>query len=162
MESGERKARIQLYGAAYEQLIAALETFPRTMWQFRPAPGAWSIHEQIIHLADAEANSYGRLRRGIAEPGSPVFAYNQDAWAAHLRYHDQDCDDALQLFKWLRQLSVKLIQSLPEETWSHTIEHPDNGTMTLDDWLAYYANHTPDHIQQMRQCFQAWQARQRS
>jgi hypothetical protein len=72
MDRQERLARIKSYGAAYENLVAALETFPKEMWQFRPAPGEWSIHEQIIHLADSDANSYVRLRRAVAEPGSAV------------------------------------------------------------------------------------------
>ncbi len=158
MERKQREVCIESYGTAFEQLLAALQAFPREMWQFRPEPGKWTIHEMIIHLADAEANSYGRLRRGIAEPGSAVFAYNQDTWASALRYHDQDCDEALQLFRLLRQSSYKLIKSLPEAAWANTIEHPDNGTMTLDDWLAYYSGHTPDHIRQMQECHRAWQA----
>jgi hypothetical protein len=161
MDRQERQARIKSYGTAYEQLVAALETFPKEMWQFRPAPGEWSIHEQIIHLADSEANSFVRLRRGVAEPGSAVLGYDQDIWAIKMDYHAQNYDDALQLFRWLRQLSYSLIRSLPEETWSHTIEHSENGTMTLDDWLVVYDDHTPGHIKQMQACCQAWQAQQK-
>ncbi len=161
IDADERKLRIESYGSAYEQLIAALATFPRDMWQFRPSVGAWSIHELVIHLADTEANCYGRLRRGIAEPGSAIFAYDPDAWATELHYHDQDCDEALHLFKWLRRLSFKLIQSLPEDAWARTMEHPQNGTMTLDDWLVCYDDHALAHIKQMQACYQVWQAKQR-
>lgn len=161
MDRHERQERIKLYGAAYDLLVAALETFPKEMWKFRPAPGEWSIHEQIIHLADSEANSYGRLRRGIAEPGSAVFAYDQDVWAIKLDYHAQSCDNALQLFRWLRQTSYDLILTLPDDVWSHTIEHPENGTVTLDDWLIVYSDHVPSHITQMQGCCRVWQAQQK-
>ena len=39
---------------------------PREMWQFRPAPGAWSVHEIIVHLADSELNAYARVRKALA------------------------------------------------------------------------------------------------
>jgi hypothetical protein len=32
--------------------------------------------------------------------------------------------------------------------------------MTLDDWLAVYASHIPDHIAQMQAVYADWQARQ--
>jgi len=152
----ERQARIESYGKAYDRLIAALETLPKEMWQFKPAPDDWSIHEQIIHLADSEANSYSRVRRGIAEPGSAVLGYDQDRWASNLNYHAQSCEEALQLFKLLRLMSYRLIVSLPDDTWAHTIEHSENGTMTLDDWLVVYDDHVLGHIQQMQANYEAW------
>jgi hypothetical protein len=82
-------------------------------------------------------------------------------WANKLDYHAQNVDDALQLFRWLRWLSYQLILTLPEETWANTIEHSENGTMTLDDWLVVYDNHTPEHIVQMQGCCRAWQAQSR-
>jgi hypothetical protein len=34
-----------------------LRDFPKEMWQWKPAPDKWSIHEVIMHIADSEANS---------------------------------------------------------------------------------------------------------
>jgi len=39
------------------------------MWQYRPAPDRWTIHEIVVHIADSEANSYIRCRRCLAEKG---------------------------------------------------------------------------------------------
>ena len=102
MTSEERNKKIESYGTAYQRLVAALERFPREMWQFRPSPDRWTIHEIIIHIADSEANSYIRCRRFLAEPGSAVLGYDETKWAHDLRYHEQSTDDALELFKWLR------------------------------------------------------------
>jgi len=87
-------------------------------------------------------------------------AYDENRWATALHYHDQDTDDALELFKWLRLRTYKLIQTLPESIWSHTIEHPENGTMTLDDWLDTYERHVSEHIQQMQRIYEAWRRQQ--
>ncbi len=156
MQAEERQRKIEIYGNAYNQLIDALQQFPKEMWHFKAAPDSWSIHEIIVHITDSEANSYVRCRRFIAEPGSTVMGYDESRWATELKYSGQSTEDALELFKWLRLSSTKLIQTVPAETWSHTIEHSENGTMTLDDWLNIYARHVSDHIEQMQKGYAAW------
>jgi len=152
----DRLQKIEIYGRAYDILVDALAQLPKEMWGFKPSPGEWSIHEVIIHIADSEANSYARCRRAIAEPGSTVMAYDEVRWAATLRYAEQDTAEALELFKRLRHNTYRLIQTLPDSVWAHTIEHPENGRMTLDDWLDVYARHIPEHVDQMRRTYAAW------
>lgn len=156
MNHQERSQKIESYGAAYQQLVAALKDFPTEMWQFRPAPNRWTIHEIIIHIADSEANSYIRCRRFIAEPGQDVMAYDEEGWAKTLNYHKQSTDEALQLFKWLRLQSYNLIKTLPESTWANTVNHSENGIMTMDDWLHVYQRHIPHHIAQLQAVYQDW------
>jgi hypothetical protein len=156
MTPEERSQKIESYGGAYQRLISALERFPREMWQFRPAPDRWTIHEIVIHIADSEANSYLRCRRFLAEPGSAVLGYDENRWARQLHYHDQSIDDALELFKWLRRKSHTLIQDLPEAVWSNTIHHSESGVMTMDDWLDTYERHVPEHIEQMQANYDDW------
>ena len=153
-----RREKIEWYGRAYDLLAEALKAFPREMWQFRPAPDRWTIHEIVVHLADSEANSFARCRKFIAEPGATVMAYDEMQWARALRYHAQSPEEALELFKWLRRTSYQLIQSLPDAVWANTINHPENGTMTMDDWLDVYARHIPEHLQQMRENYADWKA----
>lgn len=156
MDHTERLTKIQTYGNAHAELVNALERFPREMWQYRPANG-WSIHEIIVHIADSEANSYVRCRKAIVEPGAQVMAYDEEGWARALDYHASSPDDALELFMWLRRKSFKLIESLPDALWANTMQHPENGTMTLDDWLDVYARHIPEHISQMQTTYDAWE-----
>ena len=156
MTPEERKAKIQSYGTAYQQLLSALLGFPEKMWQFRPAPERWTIHEVIVHIADSEANSYIRCRRFLAEPGSTVLGYDESKWARDLHYHDQSTEESLELFKWLRRKSYTLIKDLPETVWSNTVYHTETGMMTLDDWLVTYERHIPDHIEQMQAIYADW------
>lgn len=154
--TADRERQLAAYGNAYEQLTQALARYPREMWQYKSPVEDWSIHEVVVHITDSEANSYVRCRRLIAEPGEAVMAYDEARWATALHYSDQSPEDALQLFKWLRNNTYKLIQSMPEAAWSHTIYHPENGTMTMDDWLGVYAGHIPDHIEQMDRIYEEW------
>jgi hypothetical protein len=156
MTSDERAKKIELYGSAHKQLVTALERFPKEMWQYRPDPERWTIHEIIIHIADSEVNSYVRCRRFLAEPGSMVLGYDENKWAHELHYHDQSADDALELFKWLRFKSYTLIKDLPAPVWSNTVNHTENGVMTMDDWLDTYERHIPEHIRQMQVNYDDW------
>ncbi len=159
MDNQTRQQKIEQYGQAYAVLIEALHTCPPEMWTFKPSADEWCIQEMILHLADAEVNAYARCRRAIAEPGSPVFAYDQDRWASVLNYTQQDGEEALELFRYLRALTYTLLKSLPESTWANTIMHPEVGVMTLDDWLDIYAAHAHNHVDQINSVCAAWRAK---
>ena len=157
MTTTERNDLIQSYGHAYNLLKEALKKYPQEMWQWKPAPEKWSIHEVIIHIADSEANSYIRCRRFIAEPGSGVYGYDENKWAKSLDYHHQSTDEALDLFRVLRDTTYKLIKRVPDEVWlTATVEHSENGRMNFEQWLKVYEEHIPVHIRQMDRNYQAW------
>jgi hypothetical protein len=158
MTPAERKAKIAAYREAHGLLRHALKQFPQEMWQYKPGPDRWSIHEVLVHIADSEANSYVRCRRFIAEPGKQVMAYDENRWADSLNYRGQSPDDALELFGLLRRMSYHLVKDLPDAVWSNTVDHPENGIMTMDDWLSVYTRHVPEHIQQMQATHAAWLA----
>jgi hypothetical protein len=154
----ERQAKIDRYGQAHALLVAAVARYPRAMWQVRPAPDLWTIHEIIIHITDSEANSFVRLRRLIAEPGRTVLGYDEEVWAKALDYHSQSPEDAIELFRWLRHTSYVLLLAQPNSVWTHTVTHSDSGLVTMDAWLDTYDRHVPDHIAQMDAVYQAWRA----
>jgi hypothetical protein len=156
----ERAGKIEEYGKAHEVLVEALERFHREAWHFAPSPEEWSIHQIVVHIADSEANSYVRCRRFIAEPGQSLMAYDEMQWGRELNYEEQDIEESLELFRWLRRKSYTLISGLPEEVWSNTAYHPENGMMTFDAWLDVYHRHVPEHIAQMQSVYEHWLERQ--
>jgi len=156
MTSEQRSPLIESYGNAYASLRTALAEFPREMWQFKIAPDRWSIHEIIVHLADSEANSFVRCRCFVAEPGKTILAYDQDLWATRCDYHRQSTDDALELFRLLRKMSYDLIKRLPDQAWDSTVNHPELGKITFEQWLVIYEEHVRKHIGQMRRNYEVW------
>jgi len=160
MTNSERNALIESYGNAHNILVESLTKFPKEMWQWKPAPEKWSIHEIIIHITDSEANSYVRCRRFIAEPGSGVYGYDENKWAKNLNYHLQNVEDSLALFKLLRKASYDLIRMVSEETWNTgTVHHSENGVVKFEEWLKTYEEHIPVHIRQMKRNLEAWNNR---
>jgi hypothetical protein len=160
MTTTERNALIESYGNAYNLLQEALKEFPKEMWQWKPAPEKWSIHEVIIHIADSEANSFVRCRRFIAEPGSGVYGYDENKWAKKLDYHSQSTEESLELFRLLRKTTYDLIKTVEENIWkTATVIHSENGVTSIEQWLKTYEEHIPVHIRQMKRNYDAWRSR---
>jgi uncharacterized damage-inducible protein DinB len=162
MKQDQRREMIEEYGRGYDLLMAALAQVPREAWEFRPAPGEWSIHETVIHMADSESIGVTRARMLIAEPGETLMPYDDNKWATALDYQNQSADDALQLFRLLRQTTYQVLKTLPDRVYMHEVimpemVHPEYGERyTLEKWLNIYTGHIRDHIEQMRKNHEAW------
>lgn len=156
MSREERTQKIESYSKGYSLLTEALKQFPKEMWNYKSSLDRWSIQEILVHLTDSEANAFVRCRRLIAEPGNTVMAYDQSQWAKSLNYNNQNPEDNLQLFKWLRHTTYQLLKTVPEQVWSHSIIHPERGVQTLDNWLDIYSSHVQSHIKQMQKNYQIW------
>ena len=83
-------------------------------------------------------------------------AYDEGQWAKALNYGGQSAEVSLELFRWLRRASYELIHDLPDEVWAHENYHPENGMMTMDDWLGIYESHVRDHAAQMEENYELW------
>ena len=101
-----------------------------------------------------------RVRKLIVEPGSTLMGYDEAKWAGALHYQGQNVEDSLQIIKLARQTTYRLLKSLPEEIFDHTVTHPEySEPYTFDKWLRIYARHIPDHVDQMRKAYDDWKKR---
>jgi len=148
------KQKVDIFGRGYDELSAALKQIPREMWRRRPSPEQWSVHEIIVHLADSEANGYVRFRKGIAESGAPILAYDQVSWTEKLNYLDQNAEDSLELFKSLRNSTYAILKNLPDSTWQNTVNHPKRGIMTLENLLDLHNDHVSRHVGQIKRTYE--------
>jgi hypothetical protein len=157
MDKQERDEKIELYGNVFSMLIEVLRDIPREMWQFKPEPKEWSIHEIIIHLADSESNAALRARMLIVEPGGTLMGYDQDAWANNLDYHKQDLQDALEVTRLARKTTYELLKKQPDEVFEHTVKHPEyDEPYTFEQWLDIYSAHIPGHVEQIMNNYRIW------
>jgi hypothetical protein len=157
MNQDERNEKIEAYGGGFDLFTAALAEVPREAWKFKPAPSDWSVHEVLVHMADNECMGVLRVRKLIAEPGSTLMPYEEAKWVEVLDYQSQSMDDALQIFKLSRQTTYRLLKTLPDRVFMHSVVHPQyDEPFTFEKWLFLYARHVPDHIEQMKKTYQAW------
>jgi hypothetical protein len=157
MNRAERNEKIEEYGRGTDLFSAALAGAPRQAWEFKPAANEWSIHEIIVHMRDSENMGVLRLHKLIAEPGSTVMPYAEDKWTNALNYALQDVDDALQIFKLTRRITYRLLKTLPDGVFTHSVVHPEwDKPYTVENWLDIYRLHVPEHIDQLQKTYQAW------
>src|SRR6476646_6976524 len=97
------KDPLRLQQAAPRKLAALTKRLTKKQLTRRPAPGKWSIAEILAHLADAELVVGFRLRLMLASNGTPIQAFDQDAWAETFSYNRRDSKTSLETFRILRQ-----------------------------------------------------------
>lgn len=153
-----RNRLIEQYAVGPARLRAALTALPVEVWQWRPAPGAWSAHEIICHCADSETNAYGRLRYLVAERDVVIAGYDQDAWAVTFDYHRLPLEPALATVEAVRANTSALLRQLPDAAWQHAGRHSESGRYSAEDWLRTYAVHLADHAGQIAANGAAWTA----
>jgi hypothetical protein len=151
--------KLELYARASALLPASLRRFPKKMWFFKPSADGWSIHEIILHLADSEVCAYELCRRFIAEPNSPVVAFDVVQWARCLGYFHQSAREALEIIHRLRRSTYRVLVLLPEPAWQQTLEHPKHGRLSLEQWVEIQERHISHHVGLMKKNYEKWRNR---
>ena len=149
MTSQERKPlidKIRRLPAQIEALVSGLNTAQLTSHFL---VGEWTVAQNVHHLADSHMNSYIRCKLILTEEHPPLKPYDQDAWASLPDAQSADLSTSLALLKQLHARWVTFWETLPDDAWSRTGFHPDNGPMTLADIIQSYAAHGEAHIDQI-------------
>ena len=155
----ERDALIDRYGEGVRALKEALATVPADAMQWRPRPGAWSVHEIVCHCADSETNAASRIRYLTGESDLTLDNYDQDRWATDFDYHAHPFDAALATVEAVRANTLPLLRRLPARAWERVHQHKKKGPYTATDWLRTYAVHLHEHAQQIVANVTAWRER---
>lgn len=108
-------------------------------------PGKWSILEVVRHLADTELVYRYRMRMIVAEPGSPIPAYDQDRWAGGLRYNEADLEGALRELAALRRANLDWLRGLSDEELDREGVHEERGPESVRRIVALLAAHDLVH-----------------
>ena len=113
--------------------------------------GGWTARQVIHHVADSEAQSYARLRRLIAEPGSIIQGYDEAGWGENetLGYKDLPIAHSLDVFKAVRTSSLEIIKRLTPAQLDNSGTHSESGEYTIKTWLETYISHPLEHAAQI-------------
>jgi hypothetical protein len=150
MTPEERKELIEQYAAGYDEVARSLEGFPQSALTAHPLEGKWSAAEIVHHLADSESTSALRLRRLLAEDNPVIQGYDQDGYAARLKYNERDMAPALDAFRAARATTSQLLALMSEDDWAREGHHTESGRYTSETWLKIYAAHAHNHAAQIQ------------
>ena len=139
------------YREATEQFIEIASKLSQAQLDVRKGQG-WSARQVVHHVADSEAQSYARLRRLIAEPGTQIQGYDEGAWGEDktLGYSVLPIEFSLDVFKAVRASSLEVLKRISAEQLDNSGEHSESGTYTLRNWLETYIKHPTEHAEQIR------------
>ena len=115
----------------------------------------WNARQVIHHVADSEAQSYARLRRLIAEPGTAIQGYDESIWAENstLGYKSHEIESSIAVFQAVRQSSYELLLRMDDSLLDNKGIHTESGEYSVRDWLNSYINHPIDHANQIKEIF---------
>jgi hypothetical protein len=159
MSRAEREALIKQYAEGPRRVRRALAKVPRAAVKWRPGEGKWSVHEVVVHCADAETNAAMRLRYLLAEKDPLIVGYDQAEWARLFDYHSQPVKESLDAAAAARSRTVPLLKQMTDADWAKVGRHTESGRYTAEDWLRIYAAHLEGHAKQIERNLAAWKAR---
>jgi hypothetical protein len=115
----------------------------------RPAPDKWSAAEILAHLADVEIVQGWRIRSILGAPGTPIQAFDQDAWAVAGHYDKRDPHESFAQFRILREANLALLKSLAPDQWKHHGRHSERGEESIERLSQMVAGHDINHLEQV-------------
>lgn len=155
MTPEERERLIEQYAEGYAEVQKSLEGFPENRLTAHPIEGKWSACEIVQHLADSEMTSAIRIRMLLAEDRPAIHSYEQDDYAARLKYNERAIEPALDALRGARATTTQLLRMMTEEDWKREGSHPEHASYTAEDWLKIYAAHAHNHAAQIQRLREA-------
>lgn len=145
----EGREPLKIQKTTAKKLQKLIKPLSKKQIRRRPAPGKWSIAEILAHLADTEIAGSWRMRLIMGLDGTPVVAFDQDAWAKAFAYADRDPQESLKVFRVLRENNLSLLKSIPPRLWEHHGMHSERGRETIAHIVRMFAGHDLNHLQQI-------------
>ena len=144
---GQQPLKVQATTA--KKIEKLLKGVPAAKLRKRPEPDKWSVAEIVVHLADTEIVGGYRIRTILGSPGTPIAAFNQDAWVTAGHYDKRDVAKSLEYFRTIREANLALFKTLTPEQWKHHGIHSERGEETVEHIVRMFAGHDINHTKQI-------------
>ena len=144
---GQQPLKVQATTA--KKIEKLLKGVPAAKLRKRPAPDKWSVAEIVVHLADTEIVGGYRIRTILGSPGTPIAAFNQDAWVTAGHYDKRDVRKSLEQFRAVREANLALLKTLTAEQWKDHGIHSERGEETVEHIVRMFGGHDINHMKQI-------------
>jgi hypothetical protein len=91
-------------------------------------------------------NALTRFKLALTEDNPTIKPYNEDAWAKTADVRSTPIETSLVLLESLHDRWVRLLESVSAAEFDRTLNHPENGVMSLHQMLALYQWHGKHHV----------------
>jgi hypothetical protein len=140
---------IKVLSATNKKMARLIKDVPTVKLRKRPAPDKWSVAEIVAHLADVEIAVGWRMRSILGAPGTPVQAYDQNAWVIAGHYEKRAPRKSIELHRVVREANLALLKSLSPNQWKHYGHHAERGEESIEHMVRMVAGHDINHLGQI-------------
>ncbi|KWX85043.1 squalene-hopene cyclase [Paenibacillus riograndensis] len=95
-----------------------LDRLSEEQGSYRYAEGKWSIKQMLGHLTDNDRIMSYRLLAIARGEKAPLPGYEENDYAAAGEFERFTLSEMVQHYKLVRQSTIALLESLPEEAWT--------------------------------------------
>jgi uncharacterized damage-inducible protein DinB len=146
---------IKTQSVTNKKMARLIKGVPTAKLRKRPAPDKWSVAEIVAHLADVEIVIGWRMRSVLGAPGTPIQAFDQDAWVIAGHYEKRDPRKSVELHRVAREANLALLKSLSPEQWKHYGQHSERGQESIEHIVRMIAGHDVNHLGQIERILTA-------
>lgn len=131
-------------------LRSAVKDLTKEQLASRYRPGGWTLAQVVHHIAESDANAYGRLKYALTEPTPPtVMVAPQALWAELPDAKSVQIEGSLAMFEGIRRRWVEAWESLSDRDFLRQWRHATFGLVTVDFLLQQYDWHARHHTAQI-------------
>src|SRR6476469_7981977 len=129
----ERRVAIEALAVAPARLRTAVKGLNDEQLDTPYRPGGWTVRQLVHHVADSHINAYTRFRFALTEDNPTIKPYEESVWAELPDARLLPVSVSLLLLQALHERWVALLREIPHDSFARTLQHPENGSMTIDD-----------------------------
>ncbi len=121
----------------------------------RPFEGKWTPNEIIGHLVDTEWIFGYRIRLIYGEDQPTILGMDHELWVTRQKYNDREPVELAESFRNLREVNLRLWESMTPSDLARAGLHNERGAETLGTLRTMLAGHDLWHIDQIHRYVQA-------
>ena len=146
LNAAQRQAAIETIAAAPRAMREAVRGLDDAQLDTPYRPEGWTVRQVVHHVPDSHMNAYTRTKLALTETGPTIKPYDESAWATLEDSRSTPIETSLMLLEMLHDRWVRILRSMNAADFARTLNHPENGVMSLDQLLALYDWHGRHHV----------------
>ena len=142
----KHKGWIDQIGRVPGELRALVQDLSERQLDTPYRPDGWTVRQVVHHLADSHLNAYVRTKLALTEEEPTIKPYDEAAWAELPDGSASPIESSMSLLEALHARWVSALRAVPEEAFKRTLNHPEQGVITVSRIVQSYAWHGLHHI----------------
>lgn len=127
-----------------ESFIHFLRSLPKEKWEYRYAPGKWTIKEILLHIIDDERIFAYRALRFARNDATDLPGFDQDPYALASKANERSIESLIDEYTAVRKSTILLFNNLPDDAWMRGGKANDH-FVTVRALIYHLAGHELHH-----------------